>query len=1020
MTKILKKFTFLISMPFFGILLILLIISMAMATFIESAQGTSAAWALIYDSWWFETIFVLVIINLIGNIVRYKFYKKSKLAVFIFHLAFIIIIVGGGITRFFSSEGMMHIREGAMSGTMISNSSYMDIKISDGDSEVAVSKKVNLSSLTPSKFRWNSKINGKRIKIKSENYIPNAAEKYVAASNGDPYVQLVILVGRQMSIGLKSGEIISLSDMKFSFNNSDNNADLKIFSEDQGLVAYAMEDITLSTMGGDETEHYAAGEAIPLEQGKLFTLSGVRMALQRYLPSAKVQYVYPENSRQGTGYDVTQLGIKMNGVRTSIYLKGGQNLSGEPTTIDLGNTRITCSYGSHNIQLPFVLKLQDFRIARYPGSNSPSSFESDVVLIDTEQNINELHNIYMNNVMKHRGYRFYQTSYDQDEQGTILSVKKDSLGTSVSYFGYLILAIGMILALFVKGTRFAKLSRASGKKAIKAVAVLMLLSIGGSFLNAQNYPAPSKEDAAKFGNLWVQDKEGRFEPMQTLSSEFMRKVLKKSKYNNLNAEQVMLGVLAFPEEWKQAPIFEVDNAELHQMIGYKGSHVCFNDFLANGRYVLANLVNQAYNKQVQERTSLDKEVMKLDEKINVFYMVQTGSLLKIFPDPSAEDGKWLSVADVLEKTTPENDTLGKVFLLYTQALRSNNSGMAGDIVSFIENYQETNTQHVLHAGKKEAEILYNKLDIFRRLIKLYGIFGLTLLILQFFRIFKPGRLVETLYKIDFIGLAVFFVIHTVFFGLRWYVSGHAPLSNGFESMIFISWVAMFAGLIFAGKTGFALPLTAILSTLALLVAHMSWMNPDISNLVPVLKSPWLTIHVTVIMSSYGFLGLSMLLGLTNLIFYIVSNKKNKESIQKTIKQLTTVNHLTLIVGLYCITIGTFLGGVWANESWGKYWGWDPKEVWALISVLVYSFIAHMHYLPGLKGTYAFNLATVFGYSSILMTYFGVNYFLGGMHSYAAGAAFSIPVFVYITVLVLLSVAIIAYRKQKENPVELNL
>jgi cytochrome c-type biogenesis protein CcsB len=238
------------------------------------------------------------------------------------------------------------------------------------------------------------------------------------------------------------------------------------------------------------------------------------------------------------------------------------------------------------------------------------------------------------------------------------------------------------------------------------------------------------------------------------------------------------------------------------------------------------------------------------------------------------------------------------------------------------------------------------------------------------------------------------------------------MSNGYESMIFVSWVTILAGLIFVKRSGYAMALTAILAALALLVAGMSNMNPEITNLVPVLKSVWLSIHVAVIMAGYGFLGLASIMGLMNVILYAVLSPANVERIKEVIIQVTRVNHLTLIVGLYFMTAGTFLGGVWANESWGRYWGWDPKETWALITVLVYAFVSHMHRIPGLRGTFAFNLASFISYASVMMTYFGVNYFLGGIHSYASGTAFKLPWFTYAIVLALVGLAIFAYNKQR--------
>jgi len=1010
--KILKKLSFLTKMPFTGILLMILIVSMALATFIESGRGTNAAWALIYDAWWFEAIFVIVLVNLVGNIIRFRLYRKSAITVFVFHLAFIIIIVGAGITRYISVEGMMHIREGDVSSTMISDDTYMEISVRDETGQSADVKKVRLSVLTPRKFRWSGDLNGKKIRIRSKSYMQNAVAQYVGSPGGVPYMQMIMIAGGQHNVGLTGGERASYPGISVSFNLPESTTDLQIVSNGDSLTATSQYAVSITSMGGEAQEEYAPGTEIPIERGKLYTLREARFALQRYIPSARLKYVEAGSSGQTTGMDVVKLEVSMNGMKSELFVPGGSNMISTPAEVSMGSTTVSCRYGARNIRLPFALKLEDFRIDRYPGSNSPSSFESDVMLIDKEKGIEETHNIYMNNVLKHRGYRFYQSSYDQDEKGTILSVNRDLAGTTITYFGYIMLAVGVILSLFAKGTRFAAISRSASKNSARAVVVLVLVMFSVTGLHAQQYPVPSEQASEDFGELWVQGKEGRFKPMNTLSNEVMRKVLKKSGFRGYTADQVMLGMITYPDQWKQVPIFEIDNPELQQLLGYRGSVVSFNDFIVDGRYILSQHVNNAYTKRVQDRDDLDKEVMKLDEKINVFYMVQSGSLLKIFPDPDAADGKWHSVAEMLESATPENDTLGKVFLLYTRALREQDNEIVSNASKFLHNYQLENSAHELSMSKKKAEILYNKANIFDRLFKFYFIFGFALLILQFMRIFRNRKWVEKAFGAGVIILLAAFIIHSVFLGVRWYVSGHAPLSNGYESMIFVSWITLMAGLIFVRRTGFAAALTAIMAALSLMVAHMSWMNPDITNLVPVLKSPWLTIHVTVIMTGYGFLAMSMLMGLNNLVLYSVLNRKNKQNIALVIEQVTKVNHLALIIGLYFLTVGTFLGGVWANESWGRYWGWDPKETWALISVLVYAFIAHMNHFPGMKGAYIFNLASVLGYFSILMTYFGVNYFLGGIHSYAGGAAFDIPTWVYIVVISVFALALLAYNRKK--------
>ena len=261
-----------------------------------------------------------------------------------------------------------------------------------------------------------------------------------------------------------------------------------------------------------------------------------------------------------------------------------------------------------------------------------------------------------------------------------------------------------------------------------------------------------------------------------------------------------------------------------------------------------------------------------------------------------------------------------------------------------------------------------------------------------------------------------FAFHTLGLGLRWYVSGRAPWSNGYESMIYIAWTTTLAGLIFARKSIGGLAATLILAATLLLVAGLSFLDPEITPLVPVLKSYWLTIHVSMEAGSYGFLMLGALIGLLNLILLIFITEANKERIKRVIQEMSFISEITLIGGLTMVSIGTYLGGVWANESWGRYWGWDAKETWALVTVLVYAFILHMRLIPQISGLFAYNLATLFGWATVLMTYYGVNYYLSGLHSYAAGDPVPIPDWVYIAVITVTAISLVAYFKKRKYPI----
>jgi len=994
-----------------AILMVIMIVVLALATFMESSYGVQTAWAVFYGTHWFELLMLLIGINVVGVMIKLKFFNKKKIVVLLFHLSFVLILVGAAITRFISYEGNMHIRENTTSNTILSSGAYMDVHLEAKGEVKDQSKEVKLTQLTPRGFRMSTSIGGEKVRIKSVEYLSSVIEQYVPSPGGIPYIQIMLVSEQQTSVGILSGSSAVAMGMKFGFNLDDSTAVVRLYSEGEEIRMIAPFKVSVMQMGGESGEEYEAGEYVPITEGTLYSMGPVSLALQGFIPSARKQVAQAPGGQRG-GMPAAKLELTYMGMSSEVIVPGLARVEGQPVQGSMGDLQYTITYGSRKIVVPFSLFLKDFEVERYPGSNSPSSFASQVVLLDKELNIQEERRIYMNNVLKHRGYRFYQASYDQDEMGSVLSVNKDWTGTFVTYLGYLVLIAGMVVALFVPGTRFAMIARKSAPSAKTAMMIILLLGVG-TFLSAQE--VPPKGMAEEFGNLWVQDKGGRFEPMNTLSNEVVRKIAKKSQFENYTSDQVLLGMILYPGVWQQKDLFKIKHAELHRIVGYKGEMVSFNDLMGpNGStYLLSDLVNEAYSKPVVDQGELDKEVIKLDDRVNALYLVQSGGLIRIFPDRGAENNKWASVSEALAgRMTHAEDTMSNVFLRYLTAMQQGDYMTAGLYVKQLSQNQQSDNL-LPGESKKMMELRYNKIRIFPILAKIYGLFGLILITLQFLIIFRPKKFYHWLFRVGVIHLAVAFLVHTLALAARWYISGHAPMSNGYESMIFVSWVTLLAGLIFVKRSGYAMALTAILAALSLMVAGMSNMNPEITNLVPVLKSPWLTIHVAVIMAGYGFLGLASIMGLMNMGVYASLSKSNKDRLGEVILQVSRVNHMTLIVGLYFMTAGVFLGGVWANESWGRYWGWDPKETWALITVLVYAFVTHMHRIPGLRGRFAFNVAAFFSYSSVMMTYFGVNYFLGGMHSYASGSSFKIPLWSYLIVLALVGLSLLAYRKQQK-------
>jgi cytochrome c-type biogenesis protein CcsB len=633
----------------------------------------------------------------------------------------------------------------------------------------------------------------------------------------------------------------------------------------------------------------------------------------------------------------------------------------------------------------------------------------------------------MNHILKYKGWRFYQSSYDTDEEGTILSVNRDFAGMAVTYTGYIMLMLFIILSLINKNSVFRTVTRNLFKSSVgKTVALLFLISVSSFAGFAQNKKfVVEKSRAEAFGKVLVQDHQGRTEPLYTLSNDILRKVAHKTEFEGYSAMQVFLGVYFDFQNWQNFPFIKVSNSEIEKVIGIRGDYAAFSDIvdLQANTYRLKQYVDAAYAKPPGARNKFDKEIIKIDERLNICYMVYSGEFLKIFPVDN-QTSEWHDPKDAYKFVSQAEDSLylRNIINLYAQEIQDGNTtgnyAKADDILQSIIVYQRSNAKYELPGIKKvNAEIFYFRSKIYDRLFPFYVTIGFLLLFSLLYGIISQNKKLDIAIKVSTWLLVLGFVFHTLGLGIRWYVSGHAPMSNGYESMIFISWVTILAGFIFRKQSAFVLAATSVLGGFTLMVAHLSFMDPAITNLVPVLQSYWLTLHVSVITSSYGFLGLGAIIGLIVMILFSMSSTRNRNNLNNTIEELTVINFKTLTIGLYLLTIGTFLGAIWANESWGRYWGWDPKETWSLITMIVYSFVTHSRMIKGLRGFYAFNLLALFGFASVLMTYFGVNYYLSGLHSYAGGDPVPIPSFVYISVILLVSLSLFAYSKYKKNFIE---
>ena len=1009
----------LFSMTTTGILLVVFAASIAYATFIENDFGTITAKIMVYNAKWFEVLLVLLVINLTGSIIVNKLITGKKWSMFLFHASFILIFLGAAITRFTGTEGNMHIREGQSTDETLSEDSYMNITVSEGSDTVNLMKKVKFSAQTGNRFKESIWLRNTNIEVENIGFMPKATRTIIPDENGTPAVVLVALSAQneRLEFILQKGEERNFNNIVFSFEYQTEETSVLFKEKDSGIVVTALNN---SFSAGNSVENKTVlplMEEFSMNNKTIYQVGHINFVLKQYMPKAKPVLQQASGAEAANAPDAVQVKVTTGGKSATIDALGSKGMPGQPVSVILDSLKVTISYGSVLKKLPFSLYLNDFQIDRYPGSNSPSSFASEVTLIDKNENLEHPFRIFMNNILKYKGYRFFQSSYDTDEKGTILAVNYDSWGTTVTYTGYLLMAVGMIFTFFNRNSRFRRLISALDKlkvnRSVQVIMILAVFTIFGTALPASAQGLVSENHLKYFGELLVQSNDGRIEPVNSVASEILRKVYKKDNFQGMSAVEVFLDMNTDPARWADIPVIEVGRKEIRSMLGTSNDYVSYN-MVMQGGYKLANQVKEAYGKKPGARSKTDKEILTIDERINVIYLVLSGSMMKIFPIPEDPNHTWIFLSGSEQKLPAENRefairTYSNYLAAVNNAKKSGNWAEADKLLAELKSNQVKYGSLVIPSGTKiKLENFYVNYNIFSKLAKLYLIVGLILLISVFINIFRPNVRIEKILKTGAIGVLVLFILHTAGLGIRWYISGHAPWSNGYESMIFISWATCLAGLVFARKSNMALAVTTILSALTLLIAGLSWMNPEITNLVPVLKSYWLIIHVAIVTSSYGFLGIGAILGLMNLILIVLRNDSNSEKVSFTLKELTYIIEIALIIGLFMLSIGSFIGGVWANESWGRYWGWDPKETWAMVTILVYSFIVHMHKIPGFKGYFQVSAAALLGFGSVLMTYFGVNYYLSGLHSYASGDSIPIPAGVYIGVLVVIILIVAAF------------
>ncbi|MDD5051385.1 MAG: cytochrome c biogenesis protein CcsA [Sulfuricurvum sp.] len=1024
------------SMKTMAVLMLIFAVSIGYATFIENDYGTMSAKADVYNARWFEILLGILALNLILNIINFKMIRKAKFLVLTFHVSFLIILIGAAVTRYVGYEGTMHIREGQSNVAIVSSEPYVSFNVRKEGKMYSFNEPLYLSKRTTNHFEHVLSVDGELINVKLDNYMGDANYEAAADPKGEPLFNFMV-TGAQgaQQVTLKRGESVEANDIVIDFDSNKTYDKPVIALSVEGGKAYINTPSALATLSMDTQKNATlnAGKH-ELTKRTLFQTSQSGFVLRDFFPKGSMQLVSkPAKGPMSKGADALTLSFTIGDKKDTAVVLGTPGEVGDLKQIVLGDTVIEAAYGSIERKLPFGIGLRDFELERYPGSMSPASYASEVTVFDAANHKNFNFRIYMNHVLDYQGYRFFQSSYDQDELGTVLSVNHDP-GTWITYLGYLLLAIGMFGMLIVSNSRFnalsAKLKSLDAQKIVASLALVMLV-FSSTNVMASDESNPvikiaesfDKTHADNFGRLIVQDASGRMKPIDTLSHEILAKLNRNDTFLGLSSNQVILGMMLRPDAWREIAIIRTGDKEINKLIGLSpdAKTAAFSQFFESpdqiSGYKLATLVDDANRKAPGKRDKLDKALLQVDERVNVAYMVYTGALVRMWPVPNDKNHKWDATIDALQTFPPKESEIVRLlaigyFSTIDEAIKTNNWDKANAALTRIEKYQRFVGASVYPSQKKiSIEIMYNKTNIFEQLWPLYFVVGFTLLILSFIKILKPTFKGEMLTKVSFGLLVLFFIAHTSGLIMRWYIAGHAPWSNGYESMVYIGWASMLAGFIFSRKSVMTMAATAIMTGLILFVAHLNWMDPQVTNLVPVLQSYWLSIHVSMITASYGFLGLGALLGMITLILFIFKKTHNADRLNLAIKELNAINEMSLIFGLVLLTVGNFLGGVWANESWGRYWGWDPKETWALVTILVYAVVLHVRFIKGAYSDFIYSVISLLAFTAVLMTYFGVNYYLAGMHSYAKGDPVPVPDFVPWTYAVIAIVIAMAYPKR---------
>ena len=630
--------------------------------------------------------------------------------------------------------------------------------------------------------------------------------------------------------------------------------------------------------------------------------------------------------------------------------------------------------------LPFALRLDSFVVVYHDGTTAAADYESYLTISDDEGDRTEV--VSMNNICSHQGVRLYQSSYDSDAQGSVLAMNRDPWGIPVTYFGYALLFVSLVWVLIDPRGQYRQALRSPLlKKGALLVAMLFTLE-GGNRLQAAPQVLP-EATAEKFGQLHILYN-NRICPVETYALDFTKKLYGKRHYGEYTAQQVLTGFIFFGDEWSQEPIVRIKGGELKDALQLPSYATVNSFFRPVTGYVLGSYVEEYY--QGGQHDGFHKQAAKIDDQLMLVMDLRYGKPLKMFPYTTHNTTRWYAPTETIDPTAMPADHsqfISDIFVLLNEEVQAGNYQKVDEYLDALLRYQQKNGGQSLPSDTvRRAEHAYNAVPFATILFMLNLTMGFLTLGLFLWRLSqsdaqrsRSSRAWRIAYRMSLAVMVLSFLTLTWCEALRWVISGNVPMSNGYETMLLMAWFIILITLVLHRRFPILLTFGFLLSGFFLLVSHISQMDPQIGRLMPVLRSPLLSLHVSIIMMSFALLSLTFISGLTALVLRAMKRTEPLEP-------LAMLSRVFLYPALTTLGMGIFIGALWANVSWGNYWSWDPKEVWALITFMVYAVAVHGTSIPAFRRPLFYHVYVTLAFLAILMTYFGVNYFLGGMHSYA--------------------------------------